>query len=172
MITEHYKPLIKPEEIGDLARPCDVDREIAERAIEEATLLDIKPKLGDELFIRIVNDVEYSRLLEGGDYEDKNGGKHVFAGLKRALAYYAWGRLVKTGANHLTRFGYVNKNDDYSHAIEAKDRQTAYRDACAVADAYVQECFVYMANFPDIFPDYRGNGRLKSYRTRTKIIGN
>ena len=53
MITEHYKPIITPDDIRRLARPCDVDREIAERAIEEATLLDIKPKLGEALFVDV-----------------------------------------------------------------------------------------------------------------------
>lgn len=171
MITEHYKPIITPDDIRRLARPCDVDREIAERAIEEATLLDIKPKLGEALFVRLVNDVKYSRLFEGGDYTDHDGNVHVFAGLRRALAYYSWGRLVKTATNHLTRFGYVNKNDDYSHGAELKEREVAYRDAFSVADGYIQECFVYMSHSPEIFPDYKGNGRLKSYRTRTKIIG-
>jgi len=171
MITEHYKPLITPDDIRKLARPCDVDRELAERAIEEASLLDIKPKLGEALFVRLVDNVKYSRLLEGGDYEDHNGNVHVFAGLRRALAYYAWGRLVKTGTHHLTRFGFVDKNDEHSTSAESKERQIAYRDAFSVADGYIQECFVYMACFPEIFPDYHGNGRLKSYRTRTKIIG-
>ncbi|MBR0281249.1 MAG: hypothetical protein IJQ81_06620 [Oscillibacter sp.] len=171
MITEHYKPIITPDDIRKLARPCDVDRDVAERAIEEASLLDIKPKLGEALFVRLVDNVKYSRLLEGGDYEDADGNVHVFAGLRRALAYYSWGRLVKTATNHLTRFGYVKKNDDYSHATEIKERQIAANDAFSVADGYIQECFVYMANNPEIFPDYKGNGRLRSYRTRTKIIG-
>ena len=65
----------------------------------------------------------------------------------------------------------MNKNDDYSHGTELKEREVAYRDAFSVADGYIQECFVYMSHFPEIFPDYKGNGRLKSYRTRTKIIG-
>lgn len=218
MITTNYPPLIDPDDIRKLARPCDVDRDIAERAIEEATLLDIKPKIGEALYVKIAeavptpeptptpepepeptpdpeptpeqeeepgseNDSEqdsdpepepgpYDLLLNGGDYTDPNGGVHVFAGLRRALAYYSWGRLVKTGTNHLTRFGYVDKNDDYSHSTEAKERQIAYRDAFSVADEYIQECFVYMQYFPDLFPEYKGNGRLKSYRTRTKIIGN
>lgn len=217
MITEHYPPIIDPDDIRKLARPCDVDRDIAERAIEEATLLDIKPKLGEALYVKIAEAIPepeptptpeptpdpeptpepeeenedngdgdeptpdpepepepgpYDLLLNGGDYTDPNGGVHVFAGLRRALAYYSWGRLVKTGTNHLTRFGYVDKNDEYSHSTEAKERQIAYRDAFAVADEYIQECFVYIQYFPDLFPEYKGNGRLKSYRTRTKIIGN
>lgn len=187
MLTENYQPLITPDNIRTLARPCDVEPEIAERAIEEASLLDIKPKIGEALFVRLVTvepeseqesessdetTDQYTTLLDGGSYEDPDGNVHLFSGLRRALAYYAWGRLVKTSTKHLTRFGYVEKNDDYSHSTEAKERQIAYRDAFSVADAYIQECFVYMQTFPDLFPEYKGNGRLKSYRTRTKIIGN
>ena len=44
--------LIEPCDVDKYARPCDMDDEIIARAIEEAELLDIKPKLGDELFMR------------------------------------------------------------------------------------------------------------------------
>lgn len=57
MITEHYPPLIDPDDIRKLARPCDVDRDIAERAIEEATLLDVKPKIGEALYVKIAEAV-------------------------------------------------------------------------------------------------------------------
>ena len=36
--------LIEPCDVDKYARPCDMDDEIIARAIEEAELLDIKPK--------------------------------------------------------------------------------------------------------------------------------
>lgn len=164
------KHLLKPHEVGELSRPCDADDTIVERAIEEAELLDLKPRLGDALFLQLTTRIEYSVLLNGGEYDD-NGGKHIFAGLKRALAYYVWARCVKTGVGHLTRFGYVEKHDEHSAAIEYKQRQVAYNDAFATADGYMKECLDYMMAKPDIYPNYTQGGKTKANRVVYKIIG-
>ena len=60
--------LIEPCDVDKYARPCDMDDEIIARAIEEAELLDIKPKLGDELFMRLLTHVQFAVLLNGGEY--------------------------------------------------------------------------------------------------------
>ena len=57
--------LIEPCDVDKYARPCDMDDEIIARAIEEAELLDIKPKLGDELFMRLLTHVQFAVLLNG-----------------------------------------------------------------------------------------------------------
>ena len=140
----HYNSIITVEEIGTLARPCTIDEDIAVRYIEEAELQDVKSILGDALFYAVAGDADkYAELLNGGTYES-GGVRYGFAGLKTALAYYAWARMVKSAVNHLTRFGYVSKNDDYSHAVDWKERQAAYNDAYAVADGYMQECVAYL----------------------------
>lgn len=168
---QHHRPIIEPHEVNDLARPCSADESVIIRIIEETELLDIKPKLGDKLFLRLTTDVEFARLLEGGEYTDIDGETRVFAGLKRAVAYYAWARLVKTSVNNLTRFGYVVKNDDYSHQSEYKERQVAYNDAFSVADGYMKECLAYIQANPDIFSEYTLKGKVTSNRVKYKIIG-
>ena len=145
--------LIEPCDVDKYARPCDMDDEIIARAIEEAELLDIKPKLGDELFMRLLTHVH-------------------FVGLRRTLAYYVWARLVKTSVNHLTRFGFVQKRDEYSQATEYRERQTAYNDAFAIADGYMKECLAYIQAKPEIFADYTLKGKVKANRTKFKILGN
>ena len=110
--------LIEPRDVDKYARPCDMDDEIIARAIEEAELLDIKPKLGDELFMRLLTHVQFAVLINGGEYTDECRNRRHFVGLRRALAYYVWARLVKTSVNHLTRFGFVQKRDEYSQATE------------------------------------------------------
>lgn len=164
--------LLEPCEVGRYARPCDMDDEIVERAIEEAELLDIKPKLGDALFVRLLTHVQFAVLLDGGPYDDADGRRHHFAGLRRALAYYVWARLVKTGVNHLTRFGYVQKQDEYSQAAEHRERMTACNDAFAVADGYMKECLAYIQAKPEIFAEYTLRGKVRANRTKFKIIGN
>lgn len=155
----YFNHIITPEEIGVLARPCTIDEDVALNYIEESEMQDIKPIIGDVLFLDIAdNPSKYEQLLDGGMYENK-GEKYVFAGLKRTLAYYAWARMVKCGVNHLTRFGFVAKNGDYSHSVDWKERQTAYNDAYAVADGYMNECLAYL----------KAQGLLKSTDNVSKI---
>lgn len=165
------RPIIEPSDVAKLARPCDCDDDVILRTIEESEMLDIKPTLGDALFLRLGTHVEFDRLLNGGEYQNDKGETFVFAGLKRTLAYYVWARLVKTSTNHLTRFGYVVKQDDHSRATEFKERQIAYNDAFAIADGYMKQCLAYIIANPEIFADYYKKGSLKANRTKFKIIG-
>ena len=164
--------LSEPRDVDKYARPCDMDDEIIARAIEEAELLDIKPKLGDELFMRLLTHVQFAVLINGGEYTDECRNRRHFVGLRRALAYYVWARLVKTSVNHLTRFGFVQKRDEYSQATEYRERQTAYNDAFAIADGYMKECLAYIQAKPEIFADYTLKGKVKANRTKFKILGN
>lgn len=169
--TPQRKPIIEPYEVNDLSRPCDAEESVVKRIIEESELLDIKSQLGDALFLRLTTDADCMRLLEGGEYTNENGSVRVFAGLKRTVAYYVWARLVKSSVNHLTRFGYVVKNDDHSHQSEYKERQTAYNDAFAVADGYMKECFAYMQANPSVFADYTPKGKVTANRVKYRVIG-
>ena len=63
--------LIEPCDVDKYARPCDMDDEMIARAIEEAELLDIKPKLGDERSMRLLTHVQFAVLLNGGEYTDE-----------------------------------------------------------------------------------------------------
>jgi hypothetical protein len=164
------KHLIEPHEVEQYARPCTVDEDIVERAIEEAELLDIKPALGDKLFNRLQNSVTFSRLMEGGEYE-ACGETRTFAGLKRTLAYYTWARLINSATHHLTRFGYVLKDGEYSRTADLKERQQAVGDATAVANAYMHECLDYIKANPDIFAEYRGCGAISANKTTFRVIG-
>jgi hypothetical protein len=168
----NIRHIITPSEISAYARPCDADEDSVDRAIEEAESMDIRPKIGDALFLQLGQHTEFSRLLEGGDYKDSKGETHLFQGLKAATAYYAWGRLVKSATSHLTRFGFVEKKDDYSQQTEWKERQVAYNDAFAVADKYMTEIADYMQSQPQIFEKYTLQGEMKANRVIVRIIGN
>lgn len=167
LINKHF---IEPHEVEQYARPCTVDEKIVERAIEEAELLDIKPALGDRLFNHLQNSVEYARLMEGGEYE-ACGETRTFAGLKRTLAYYAWARLINSATHHLTRYGYVQKSDEYSRTADLRERQQAVGDATAIANAYMHECLRYIEAHPDIFAEYMGCGAITANKTTFKVIG-
>ncbi len=48
--------LITYEEISRLARPCSADQELAEAMIAEAQRVELKPRLGDALYLRVLSE--------------------------------------------------------------------------------------------------------------------
>ena len=138
--------LITSREVGEYSREIsqNVDQKKIEKYIRESELLDIKKTLGDELFLDIkANQERYKLLIEGGEY-DNCGHKECFSGLRSALAYYTYARLVKNGDNNVTRFGLVQKESEYSSSVEFKEKLMAYNDAFSIADSLLQECVRYI----------------------------
>ena len=165
--------LLTSDEVSKLARGVSmhVDNDKIDIYIRESENIDLKPALGDALFIDLHDHPEnYKLLLEGGKYEDECG-VHVLVGLKSALAYYAYARLVKNGDGNVTRFGFVNKADEYSSRPDSKERVMAYNDAFSVADSYMKECLVYMSKHKEEYPLYTKNGGMNANRNIYRIIG-
>lgn len=136
------KLIITPEEIALYARPCYVDEKKAEAYIYEAEMNNIKPVLGDSLYIRAKNG-ELPVLLEGGEYS-QGGELRYMAGLKRALAYYAYSRLMESSSLEMTRQGVVVRQSEYSNDSEREERIAASRETYAIADRYMNECVAYL----------------------------
>lgn len=164
------KPLITPADVSAYARKCDADYDDVVRAIEEATQLDVLPLLGRATLERIAQMDPAHPVFLGGTFRDCGGCEREFAGLRKALAYYTWGRLVKTNSNRLTRFGYVRKQGDNSAAVSWEERQADYHDAFAIAQGMLLDTLAYIDAEIDKFPEYprqccagkegRGNGRV------------
>lgn len=164
--------LITTDEVSALSREISahLDHEKIETYIRESENIDIKSALGDDLFLDVKeNPDKYLLLLDGGTYESKCRKKKIFAGLRVALAYYAYARIVKNGDGNVSRFGFVNKEGEYSRHTEFKEKMMAYDDACSVADRYLKECVLYLKECG--MPLYNGGGKLKSNRTVFRVIG-
>lgn len=63
--------LITYEEISQLARPCTADEDLAAAMIAEAQRVEIKPRIGDDLYIKLIDSVSsstpgISRIFYGG----------------------------------------------------------------------------------------------------------
>lgn len=170
MIDDNIRPLISPEEVRKLARPTDADSDTVDRAIEEASQI-VKETIGGELFYRLSTGVKYGLLMEGGTYETRCGRIRMFAGLKKALAYFTYARIIKTGNVRSSRFGLVSKNGDYSSHAGQEEIAQAYRDAYSFGQRYLQECLVYIMGNPGIFPDYRNHGQLGPDTMEVRVIG-
>lgn len=163
--------LITYKEVGVLARDMSahMDEDRVNTYIRESEMIDLKSALGDALFLAVKADPsKYDTLLNGGEYE-ACGEKRVFEGLKRCLAYYAYARIVKNGNGNVTRYGFVNKESEYSSHAEIKERSMAYNDAFSIADRLMKECLRYLTDTKE--PLYKGGGKMKANRTIYRIIG-
>ncbi|MBQ2006792.1 MAG: hypothetical protein II205_04420 [Bacteroidales bacterium] len=171
------KNIITFEELSSLARPCSAEREDAEAMIAEAQRLEIKPRLGDALYLRVTAedvDAKYSTLLNGGQWEDCSKRPRLLTGIKTALAYYTQARLVRDGNIKISTYGAVVKDDQYSEDPQNSERQRQYRELFSQADAYMSEAIDYLrANAKD-FPDFKACAKASaggSNRMTIRVIG-
>lgn len=133
--------------------------------IREAENIDLKPTLGYLLEEIKQEPSKYTILLEGGEYETECGEKKVLVGLKAALAYYTYSRIIKSGDLNIARFGAVYKEVNESSRPSDKERVIASNDAYAVANRYLQECVEYLGSC-------NCNKRtIKSNRIVYKVLG-
>lgn len=160
--------LITQKEINDEARPCKASQELADRCIEEAQLLDIKPAIGDALYMRLFDttDENAQKLWRGGVFK-MPCGVFVFAGLRKALMYYAYGRIVRNNGAVVTRFDVVTKNDDYSTSAENDKRVKLANEAFAIADQHKADA-VRFINQSGLF---NTRASVKNNRLKLKVIG-
>ena len=165
--------LITTDDVSALSRGMSVhvDDGKVEVYLTEAENMDVKPALGDALFLDVRdNPGKYELLLEGGTYETGCGEKRLFSGLKVALAYYAYARIVKNGDGNVTRYGFVNKENEYGSHPEYKERLMAYNDAFDVAARYMKECLDYLNENKKSFPTFR-RGKVRTNGTNYKVMG-
>ena len=140
--------LITPEEVGKYGRPISVktDEDKLTAYIIEAEQMNVKPVLGDELFLSILekgdDDEKFCLLLSVGTYSSE-GKLYSFAGLKAALSYYVFAKYLMVGDFNATRFGITMKEDSYSAHISSAERSNAYSDTLEVANCYLQDCVSY-----------------------------
>lgn len=153
------KTLITPEEISTLARPCYADEEKALAYIVEAEQNNIKPAIGDDLFIQLKEGGQ-TFLLEGGIYE-RNGKRYELNGIKKALAYFVISRLYESSTVELTRQGVVNRRSEFSDNADERDIISVSRETYAIANRYMEEIERYLGT--DV--------KNTSQRSRIALIG-
>ena len=112
-----------------------------ETRIEEAQIKDIKAVLGDALYWDFVNNItlaKYVLLLNGGTYTNKENNAVEFAGVKKALAYYAYARIIESDIQ-VTRYGAVQKKTDFSEPIPTTVIARASAQNISMAVVYMNE---------------------------------
>lgn len=162
------------EDISRLARPCTTEPELAEAMIAEAQRVELKPRLGDALYVAVGETDAKGRfrtLLDGGQWKDRCGATRLLTGLKTALAYYALARIIRDGNILPSTYGAVIKDDQYSAEAEKAERQRQYRELFAQADTYMAEVLQYLSHNRETFPEYKPCIKASNNRFVIKTIG-
>ena len=141
--------LITVKEATSLGRPMGgkVGEDKINAYISEVEFMNIKPVLGEKLFLDLLSkgeeNADYKLLLNGGSYTDSSNNVCSFPGLKVTIAYFVYAQNLMSGDFQVTRFGTMFKEDDYSSHISSKERSDAYNNTLEVANYYLKECIKY-----------------------------
>lgn len=171
------RPLILPAEVGELARPCYADDALLTQIIAESEREDIRPRIGAAIYVALKEAATEEDLtggirvlLLGGTWTDLAGKVRYLDGLKTALAYYVYGRVIRDGNITSTRYGAVIKSDENSNsASDTAERQRQYRQAFAAADTILTEAVSYIIAAQ--LGGYEDVPRMASNRARMSIVG-
>lgn len=157
------KQLVNPEQVKSLGRPIGkmVAANKLSAFIKEAEMLHVKPLLGDELYINLLDaiseetgeltedaDPRFDILLNGGvydsaDYNNKEHSKCMIDGLRIALSYYVYAEYVMIGDFESTRFGNVTSNNNFSTHISRNYRSDLYNNSTDKANAFLDDCLTF-----------------------------
>lgn len=146
--------LITLDEFLQLTRPTSkhLDETEVIAFVREVEDLHIIPLIGTELYNTLVTAVldsdltaEQRILFKGGTWSSSCGCNtdKVCAGLKRAVAYLAYARMVAVNGGIVTRTGYYQHNDTYADRTDDKNRANARRDVQNMAEFYLGQCVEY-----------------------------
>lgn len=79
-------------------------------------------------------------MLDGGEYYDRCGNVKYIEGVKVALAYFAYARMVRNHQVAVTPFGVVSKMGDDSNPTDARMLASVAADAVNIATAMLRRC--------------------------------
>ena len=118
-------------------------------SVLEAQQVEIKPQIGDALLIRLLSPEyasfePYTMMLDGGRYGDGCcGGDRLFDGLKTALAYYVYGRMITSSVNYLGTTGLRTATDSTAVKAEYEERERVRLDVRRMAESYMRDALNY-----------------------------
>lgn len=177
-------PLITPEQFRALARPVSIhvdDEEIAQ-FIRECEDVFIIPAVTwanfksatvtntwDDIFDATFNAAIF---LDGGEYDSgeydscccscNDGGPRYCNGLRKALAYFVYAKMLRNDGTIIARAGSMQHQDQYAyHTYDVELKR--YNDTMTIAERYLGECMEY-ANL------HRKNNKLTTRQSRCRVL--
>lgn len=151
VVREH---LLTVEEFRSLARPTSkhIDEEEVCSFIRECEDMTIIPAIGYDTYEKLLSDDlsdEEKVLLDGGTWvqgivgrcNGQNGLRRKCSGLKTALSYFVYAKMIQSDGSIVTRTGAMRHNDEYASHIE--DKKGRYNEVMNVAEEYLSGCLQY-----------------------------
>lgn len=181
------KQLITVEQFRALARPTSVhlDQDEVNAYIRECEDSNIIPAIGWERFkaatglgdwgSSVMADFTPDVFLDGGEYEVKNHCNcegetketKYTSGIRKALAYFVYARLLRADGTIVSRAGGMRHRDDYSDHVKDVSSNNQYDDAMNMAQSYLTDALLYLKA-------YTKQGEVKQpadRRVQIKAIG-
>lgn len=151
VVREH---LLTVEEFRRLARPTSkhIDEDEVCSYIRECEDMTIIPAIGFDTYEKLLSDNlsdDEKTLLNGGTWvqgivgrcNGQNGLRRKCSGLKTALSYFVYAKMIQSDGSIVTRTGAMRHNDEYASHIE--DKKARYNDVMNVAEEYLSGCLQY-----------------------------
>lgn len=113
--------IITQKFINDTIRPSSAEDGVFEGALFEAMMFDIKPRIAEDLYAKLVDNSEeddVQQILDGG--------------LRTAIGYYVLSRMFRTASATVTRYGVTVKSNDTS--------EPAYQNQINSMSNYYRTC--------------------------------
>ena len=170
--------LISIDGFRALARPTSKHLDVDEvnKFIEECEDIYIIPVIGLETFKRLL-DVDVSKgmeediLLNGGEWMDGScgcGGQlRRCHGLRKALSYFVYARMVQNDGSIVTRTGFVKHDDEYASRDDDKNRTRKYNEVMNVAETYLSTSLEFWRSLSDCGKQ----GKARGSRLQIHSIG-
>jgi hypothetical protein len=161
----------------------EISQHISEQKIEscinEAEKIHVKERISDPLYIDLLKWIEasdksefptlYEVLMNGGEFTTDCGELHQFDGLINAVNYYSYSRLIRHSDENTTRFGFMQKTDEYSTHADFKVKQAAYDDILHTADIFMNDVIFFLNANKKMIPEFKKAGIAKN-RLSIKIL--
>ena len=166
--------LIEPSDViavGNISE--NIDDATINKAIEVAQDQDIDPAIGTALLIDLLNtslSANLTKLYNGCSFTvDSVIYKH--SGIKKACAWYASARLIRSNKINVTQYGVVNKTADESQQVNEKELIAQINTIIETANQYIKQTIFYLESFPLLFPTYLNTNVITRASTTVSSIG-
>lgn len=145
--------------------------------ILEAQDFDLRPFLGEELYIALLEDFEAKPRLQ--DYGDLfNGSTYTYAGrtykhegIIPILVYYAHSRYLMFSNAHSTKYGMVQKTNDFSDPVSEKTMARLIQQAKSGALIYQERVKQFLDRNTELYPLWKGGHKRRKSGLRLTAIG-
>lgn len=128
---------------------------------EENTPLETEN--GEEIYSLSVGDLtadEY-KFLFGGTYTNDCGKEVYFSGLKRATAYFAYARYMRSAQINCTPYGVVTKLGEESEPTDHRTIMAEAQNAQNIGEAMLGEAMRFWSSVQDVCCGHKVNPKRK-----------